>query len=318
MGELMNPYEIVHSQLFNQIKEAFWEAPLDTFIASRIIWRGLNGKVVATNAVPFWNLVCRDAAYKKDKTWQRFRYWSEDLHKKAALSVVEQKVSSTAQIAEKLFGRVCEKNERGILVRLYSNGVFQKYGLTDVPFPAEVEERAYFIGPALVRYSLYIMGSAWAEDLLCPFAIVVFDHPIFQMEGSARMNDWLIIHHFSGQAERRAARVGAAAEYGKFLSEMFPMPRPYYPALAIMNEDFSPALLGGYITTLFGKYCLSSTNQSGYYKVVKELPSVRFIELVEPYKIIEVQDDEPIAPWLLEPGYTLARLTEQGLAGKEV
>ena len=317
MEELLNPYHFVHSSVFQKIKQAFWEAPLETFKASRIIWRGLNGKTVITNAVPFWNLVCQDAACLKDKTWQRFRGWSEGLHTIASLSVSQQKVISTAQIAEKLCGRICEKDERGILIKLYSPYYknFQKYGKTDVPYPAEMEERVYFIGPALIRYSLYIIGTAWAEDLLCPYDIVVFDHVIFHyhtpsMGESAKplMDDWMIIHHLSGQAERRGARIATATQYGKFLSELFPMPTPYYPALSIMSENFSPSQKSGYITTLFGKYCISQTNQSGYYKVTKDLPRVRFIELVEPYQILEVQDNEPIAPWLLEPGYTLTKI----------
>jgi hypothetical protein len=301
MGELLSPYHLVYTEEFQQIKKLFWEAPLDVMRGSRIVWQGLNGKTVITNAVPFWELVCRDAACLKDKTWQRFRGWSEDFHKHAAFTILENEIVGTAHIAERLFARICEKDERGILLQLCSG----KYGLTDIPFPARIQERAYFIGPALVRYSLYIMGSAWAEDLLCPYDVIVLDHTIFHNHPSCVMNDWMIIHHLSAQAERRSARLGAAVRYGKFLSELFPMPRPYYPSLAIMRDDFLSSQRGGYITKLFGKYCISKTNQSGYYKVVKELPNVRFIELVESYQVLEVQDTEPLAPWLNKPGYTL-------------
>jgi len=310
-------YHFVSSPEFKKIKAAFWEAPLETFQASRIIWHGLNGKTVITNAVPFWNLVCRDAAYSKDKTWRRFRWWCEDFHKHAALTKGKEEVTTIAQIAEKLSARICDKTENWILIKLYSTYYenFQEYGQTDVPYPAKVVEEVYYIGPALVRYALYIMGTAWAEILLCPYDIIVFDQIIFQYHTPSiredtefLWHDWMIIHHLSGQAERRSARIGTAVQYGKFLSELFPMPRPYYPALAIMSDEFSPSQKGGYISTLFGKYCISSTNTSGYYKVTKELPRVRFIELVEPYQILEVKESEPIAPWLLEPGYALTKI----------
>jgi|GEM_PF-5458602 len=314
-----DPKDFVWHPQFREACEQIRTNP-ESILLSRIEWEGLNGVAVITNAVPFWYIVHCEAASLSDKTWRRWRGWCEKFHQWCATHTQRSQIESISNIVAALPSRISFAKPKYCLVKLYSPyfKIFLEYGLNEelTPRPAALLEEQYYVGPALVQYHLFVLGTGWGEVLLAPFKVYLEDKLLFHYEtptisdsAAIVMNDWAIIHHLAGQAERRAFRIGIASEYGSMMSHLFPPPPSSVSRsaiLAVMESSFSPAKRGGYITKEFGKYCLSPVKESGFYRVVKERPNVKVLALLEPYKVLQALPHPSRSPWLCQGGWTLA------------
>lgn len=225
------------------------------------------------NAVPFLNIVYKDSLNWSDKTWKRYRGWSSWFTKFCATTINEERIT------------------RG------------KVTIPGCPYVFNAEEgyhlvvTSYYIFGHLVRVEKWISNTDWKVVESSGYIIlndtgVLFQYKggVFQVPGGYDDDDWKIISELSGQAERRKMRIGLGGTTLMIgLSQLgFRIPRKDLGVvIPLMEEDFKPTERGSFIVTSFGKYIITDTNKSGFYRVIKEKQNVRFAELIEEYHKIQ-------------------------------
>lgn len=233
----------------------------------------LEGKIFVTNGVPFENLVLIESYSRSDKTWKNWRGWSENF---------------TSRIADTI-------DEETEAVQVDSEGryMFRGYSWNYDEHP--LMSKKFFLFGHLIRVDRWIEDTIQWETRSATYEIVADNGEIiFSYNGEYNSDDWKIIADLSGQAERRRARIAISQQHGMMAPVLLSMLGMEIPnkkklgdqILPLMECDFEKSERGGFIVRGFGKFAISRTNKSGYYKVTAEKPRVRFITLVEEFKKI--------------------------------
>lgn len=233
----------------------------------------LNGNKFTTNGVPFENMVLRDSRSLSDKTWQRFRGWSDDFTWKIADREVIEKLNP-------------ELDDQG-----YYKFDIYTWNVEKNPL---MSEKRYLFGH-LVYEKIYVYDTGRYEEKSAMYEIISDSgEVIFKYSGKKDDDDWKIVAELSGQKDRRTARISIAEKHGQMmpiamsmLGVNIPNNIPKEEILPLIESDFLVSDRGGYIVRSFGKFAISKTNKTGgYYKITKELEKIRFISLIEEFKII--------------------------------
>lgn len=235
----------------------------------------LEGKTFFTNAVPFENIILKDSISLSDKTWKRYRHWAEDFTYSISDNIITQKLNP-------------EINEMGYYE-------FQGYWWNPETEPLMSEK--YYLFGHLIREKIYVRDTGRIETKSAIFEIIADNgEVIYKYNNNYDLDDydWKVIAELSGQKDRRLARISIAQKHGHMMpivmSELgiyIPNEKQKEKLLPLLESDFEKSDRGGYIVRGFGKFAISQINKTGYYKVTKELEKVKFISLVEEFKIVE-------------------------------
>lgn len=274
----------------------------------KILCQDLNGKKFLISPVVFESYIFDDFFRKSDKTWRRYREWSDyfifDMffsHDKDFPHILRE----VDEVCKEL-----ELDEQGRYV-FYNLGLeFDKYYLKPDKFPLHCRTRLYrdyvlekFFYPE--NFGVYRYEKA-------KWTIFLGDKPIFEFPKDYDKDpkgDWKIIHELSGQKVRRQIRVELSRSHGSLFGRFFNAVTPsdalferYKEILPLQGDWFLPSDKGNFIIKGKGKYIISNSNvkRTGYYRIVKELDNVRFVELVEPFWIQPIFDDGTLGDKIYE------------------
>lgn len=269
----------------------------------KIQWIDLkNGTPFTTNGVPFENIVLWERISRSDKTWKRWSGWSEYFHcRSGALEKV----------------RVVHRDDPDFQLLAQELDKCLWHDLSHCEYFIAIKEASWWLfGHCVARKLTWlykekdgaIEESGWMGQIGPYFKIFCDDGTIFERRKPVQPHwgqrveilpyeaDWRVLHELSGQAMRRKIRIAinslggslatyALAQLGAGIPTLAPSSGELLP---LVEWDFIPSKRGdGWAVTGLGKVLISRTCQAGYYKIIKETEKVRFIELVEPFRVIE-------------------------------
>lgn len=270
-----------------------------------IEWKDIqSGTPFLTNGVPFENILMRERNSRSDKTWKRWDRWSAWFHRLAGAiersRVVYRNDPDFERLAEELDSRLWQSKRYCDYMVGIQEATWWLFGhcvarqLWWVYKDGDITGWTCQIGP-------FFTVKGPNDEVIFRRRELVQEGKLPEVEVFPYRKDWEVIHYLSGQAVRRKMRIAIAQTAGTLapyaLASMgagIPVLEPTAEELIPLVEwDFLPSRRGdGWVVTGLGKVLISRTNQPGYYKIVREADKVRFIELVEPFKILKEKGGE--------------------------